>query len=320
MKVITVDCQYVFPKFAAAYVIVHGDRAVIVENNTTHSVPLILDALRGEGLSPENVDYVIITHVHLDHAGGSSLLMNRCPNAKLLAHPRAVKHLVDPEKLVASARKVYGDEAFDKLYGRINPIPASRVIAMEDGQSVSWPDVDGAELRFLHTRGHANHHFCVIMVEKAEAQAVFTGDAFGVMYPALQEGGLFIFPSTSPTDFDPDEARNSIRKIVAIGAPVAYLTHFGALSEVPQAGGLLIEEIDFSERLLNEAIHSGKAGQDLTQFCEIRVRARMKEVFTKSGRIWDKPTEELLDIDLRLNAAGVACVAEKRLEKGEILK
>src|SRR5262249_54286000 len=150
-----------------------------------------------EGLGPEAVDYLIVTHVHLDHAGGSSLLMRECPNARLLAHPRAIPHLVDPSKLVASARQGYGDAEFEKLYGRIDPIEAGRVRAMDDGSRLGWA---GAELEFLHTRGHANHHFCILLSESGKPRSIFTGDSFGLAYPELQQSGLFIFPSTSPTD------------------------------------------------------------------------------------------------------------------------
>jgi glyoxylase-like metal-dependent hydrolase (beta-lactamase superfamily II) len=150
----TIDCDYIRPNFAAAYLLREGNRAAFIDNNTAHSVPLLLKALENSGLTPEQVDYVIITHVHLDHAGGSSALMKACPNAKLLAHPRAVPHVVDPRRLIAGARAVYGDETFEKLYGVIEPIAAERVRAVNDGEAIIW----GAKmLRFFHTRGHANH-------------------------------------------------------------------------------------------------------------------------------------------------------------------
>ena len=115
----TIDCDYVLPQVACAYLRIQGDEAAFIETNTTHAVPKLLSTLAAEGMKPEQVRYVIITHVHLDHAGGTSALLAACPNATVLAHPRAARHLVDPEKLVASARAVYGEAKFDALYGKI---------------------------------------------------------------------------------------------------------------------------------------------------------------------------------------------------------
>jgi len=309
MKIVTVDCRYQFPKYAASYLVTHEKHAVVIDNGTAHSVPLILKALAQEGIPPENVDYVIITHVHLDHAGGSSALMKSCPNARLLAHPRAVLHVVDPSKLTASAKKVYGDEKFERLYGKIEAIPAERVTAMEDGEQLQWMDLT---LRFIHTRGHANHHFCILVQEGAVPTAIFTGDAFGLAYPALRQNGVFIFPSTSPTDFDPEQAILSVEKIRDCGAPVAYPTHFGAVREIADASQQMIEELHFSGDLLNQAVQASAADSELDSFCESRIRKHLGEVFARRGISWNEQARELLDLDIKLNAAGIAHVARKR--------
>ena len=193
----TIDCDYLYPRYAAAYLRIAGDEAAFIEANTGHAAPRLLDTLARSALRPEQVRWVIVTHVHLDHAGGASALMRACPNATLLAHPRAVRHLVDPSKLVASATAVYGAERFRELYGNVDPIDAARVRALDDGESVALGDCD---LRFVHTRGHANHHF---VVHDPALDAVFTGDAFGLSYPALQRAGRFAFPSTSPDRLRP---------------------------------------------------------------------------------------------------------------------
>ena len=314
MKIVTVDCQYQFPNYAASYLVTHDQRAVVIDNGTAYSVPLILKALAAEGIPPENVDYVIITHVHLDHAGGSSALMKLCPNARLLAHPRAVPHVVDPTKLTASARKVYGDEQFEKLYGQIEAIPAERVNSMEDGDELQWLDLT---LRFIHTRGHANHHFCILVLDRGAPAAIFTGDAFGLAYPALRENGIFIFPSTSPTDFDPEQAILSVEKIRDSGAPVAYPTHFGPVREIAEASRQMIEELQFSGTLLNQAVQAQELDSGLDSFCEMRIRKHMSEAFARRGMSWNEPARELLEMDLKLNAAGIAHVARKRRGKAK---
>lgn len=301
---ITIDCHYLGPQFAASYLLVEGDEAAFVDDNTTHAVPTLLAALHARKLGPDAVRWVIVTHVHLDHAGGSSALMKACPNATLLAHPRAAPHLIDPSKLVASARKVYGDAEFDRLYGTIEPVPAGRVRVMQDGETLAW---GGRTLTFLHTRGHANHHFCL---HDSASGAVFTGDSFGLRYPALQRGGLFVFPSTSPTDFDPDEARRSVDRIAALATAV-YPTHFGEVRDVAEAARQLRTHLDFSASLLDRAITSALAGDELTSFCRDELRAHYAPEFKARG-LDAAATQRLLDLDLDLNAQGIAFVAARR--------
>jgi glyoxylase-like metal-dependent hydrolase (beta-lactamase superfamily II) len=303
-QVITIDCDYVQPRFAAAYLIVDGDRAAFVDNNTAYAVPKLLAALRQAGLRPEQVEYVIITHVHLDHASGSAALMEACPRATLLAHPRAAPHMIDPSKLAASARQVYGAETFAKLYGELAPIPAARVRALDDGAKVA---LGSRALTFLHTRGHANHHFCI---HDSGSDGVFTGDSFGLCYPVLQDRGLFIFPSTSPTDFDPDEARQSLTRITGTGARRAYLTHFGEVTDLAAAEAQLRRHLDFSGGLLERAAASSLADDELDAFCfkELTVYFESLRPFTAAER-------QLLDLDLKLNADGIAHVARKRRRK-----
>jgi glyoxylase-like metal-dependent hydrolase (beta-lactamase superfamily II) len=308
--VLTIDCDYVQPRFAAAYLLIQDGRAAFVDNNTEHAVPKLLQALNSQELSPEAVDYVIITHVHLDHASGSAKLMEACPSARLLAHPRAAPHMIDPTKLVASARKVYGDEVFAQLYGELRPIEASRVRAMQDGETVLLGS--SRELRFIHTRGHANHHFCI---HDSGSNGIFTGDSFGLRYPDLQTGGLFIFPTTSPTDFNPEEALKSIDKILATGAERAYPTHFGELAgreKLTQAAEQLREDLRFSGDLLARAIASPLPDPTLDQFCLTELERHFAERL-QAIRVHPTPAQrQLMKLDLDLNAAGIAYVARKR--------
>jgi len=302
-EITTIDCNYVVPEFAASFLLTEGNEAAFIENNTAHSVPILLAALSKKGLKPSDVRYVIVTHVHLDHAGGSSMLMKACPNATLLAHPRAAKHLIDPEKLVSSARQVYGAEVFDRLYGTIEPIAESRVRTMSDGETLTWGT---RTLTFLHTRGHANHHFCVL---DSASRAIFTGDSFGLAYPALQKHGLFIFPSTSPTDFDPVEAKASVERIASCGATSAYLTHFGPITDLAGARTQLLAHLDFSEKLLHDAADSTLPDSELSDFCLKALRSHFKEAVNAHGK--------LIKMDLQLNADGIAHVAKKLRKKNE---
>jgi glyoxylase-like metal-dependent hydrolase (beta-lactamase superfamily II) len=304
-----IDCGYTMPRFAAAYLVVRNGRAAFVDNNTAHAVPRMLQALHAQGLSPDAVDYCIITHVHLDHAGGSSALMKACPNATLIAHPRAAKHAIDPSKLIASASEVYGKERFEELYGVIEPIAKERVRTMEDGETLRFAD---RTLRFLHTRGHANHHF-VILVE--EDGVIFTGDAFGLCYPDLCDEGLFAFPSTSPTDFDGPLAREAVKRIVDTGAHTAYLTHFGPVTDLEGASEQLIEHLNASEQLMEEAFASDLPDDALEDFIEPKLRAHFEQALAGRAAAERPETWERLNMDLELNAQGLAFVAAKKRRK-----
>lgn len=305
----TIDCEYTMPRYAAAYLLIHDGKAAFIDNNTAHAVPSMLAALERHGLTADDVELCIITHVHLDHAGGSSALMKACPNATLVAHPRAARHAIDPSKLVASATQVYGAEQFEKLYGRIEPIAEARVKTMEDGDTL---DFNGRTLRFLHTRGHANHHF--VIVDEAES-AIFTGDAFGLCYPDLCRDGLFVFPSTSPTDFDGELAREAVRRIVDTGMSTAYPTHFGPVTQMREAADQMIEWLTFSERLMEEARDSDQPDESLTADIEPKLRARFEEKLAGTSVGEDPATWERLALDIDLNAQGLAFVAAKQRKK-----
>lgn len=307
---ITIDCHYIHPLTAAAYLIIEGDRALFVENNTSHAVPHLLRALEQAGLRPEQVQYAVITHVHLDHAGGSSALLEACPNATLLSHPRAARHVIDPSRLVASSIQVYGEENFRRLYGEIKPIDEARVRTMNDGEKI---DFGSRTLEFLHTRGHANHHFCIY---DSGSNGVFTGDSFGIAYPALQENGPFVFASTTPTDFDPVEARASVDRILATGADRAYPTHFDVFTELEAGARQLKQDLDFTETLRDRLMDDLRAGGDDAR-TDARARAELSayygERLAAAGLAADKI--EQLRMDIEINAQGIVFAARRLVRK-----
>ena len=217
---------------------------IIIETGTNYSVPLVKEALSQIGLSFSDVSYVIPTHVHLDHAGGAGLLMMQCQNAALVVHPRGARHLIDPSKLVAGAKAVYGENKFKEYYGEIFPIDANRVIQADDNFIL---DFDGRELRFIDTPGHARHHFCIW--DKA-TKSMFTGDTFGISYRDLDhQDELYILPSTSPVQFDPEALIQSINRIMEFKPERVCLTHFSAIKPTKKATNKLIESIHFVSNL-----------------------------------------------------------------------
>lgn len=303
---VTIDCEYVMPQLAASYLREEGGEVAFIEANTTHAVPRLLAALAKEGLAPEAVKYVIVTHVHLDHAGGASALMRACPNATLLAHPRAARHLIDPTRLVASARHVYGEEAFERLYGTIEAIDAGRVRSLEDGERVT---LGGAPLHFLHTRGHANHHF---VVHDEAKQVVYTGDAFGLVYPAMQRSKRFAYPSTSPTDFDGAAAIASVKKIVDLKPRAVALTHFGLFEDVQAIADQLIHWLELSTRLAEQGAKSGDEVGTLEQRFKWQLDQEFELAASRSGLKLTEADRQLIRFDSELNGQGLAVAAVKQ--------
>lgn len=307
-----IDCHYVYEKTAASFLLDAGNEAAFIETNTSHALPYLLSALKDKNISTKKVKYIIITHVHLDHAGGTAALLQHCPNATVVAHPRAARHIIDPQRLVESARMVYGHELFEKLYGTIAGVPAERIITPEDGSSLALGD---RELRFFYTRGHANHHFVIF---DTKDRTVYTGDSFGIAYPLLQSGSRpFIYPSTTPTDFDPAEAHRSYDLIASLGARRAILTHFGEWGDISTGTAEL-------HRLMNEIekIYAYLLKHDLNQEkAAAYAEEQLESLFLKELRergIY--PTEEqlqMLRIDTGINAQGIVFSALRQKKKNE---
>lgn len=308
-RIVPIDCHYRdTPGFAAAYLVIEGDRAAFVDNNTVHALPHLLDGLRAHGVAPAQVDYLVVTHAHLDHAGGTAALAEACPGATIVAHPKAAPHLIDPAKLVAGATAVYGQELFHELYGQVDPVPGDRVRVVEDGESL---DFAGQEWTVLHTRGHADHHFCL---HDAAANVLFAGDAFGLAYPDLQGHGVVAFPSTSPTGFRPEEARASVNRILDLEPETVFLGHFGALeaAALPEAARQLEGHLNFAEGLAREAEASHLDDDELHDWVHPRLLDYFRGVLDGLGPVArDSKTWEILAMDLDLNAQGIAFAAKK---------
>jgi len=238
--VLLVDTLYVRPHLAAAWIVQGARSAAVVETGAASSVPRILAALEARGIPREDVSHVVVTHVHLDHAGGAGTLVRALPRAELVVHPRGARHLVDPAKLVAGSIAVYGEARFRELYGEIVPVPAERVIEAGDGFAL---DLGERPLRILDAPGHARHHFVVL---DEASRGFFTGDTFGLAYPECYVGGRpFMFPTTTPVQLDPPALHASIDRMIAERPRRMYLTHYGLLDgDVGAAAEALHRAID----------------------------------------------------------------------------
>ncbi len=233
------DTAFNRPQMAACYVMAHEGELAIIETGTKDTVPLIFDFLAREGLSKSAIKYVMPTHVHLDHAGGAGLLMQALPHAQLVVHPQGARHMIDPSKLQAGATAVYGKTIFEKTYGDLLPIDPSQILIIEDGQTLS---LGGRLLTFLDTPGHARHHYCIY---DALSEGFFTGDTFGLAYQELTtEKGPFIFPTTTPVQFDPDALKASISRLLSYDPKRMFLTHYGMVEQPQGLGERLIKLVD----------------------------------------------------------------------------
>ena len=238
-----IDTGFHRPLFDASFLIVEGGRAAFVDTGTNFAVPRLLAALDDLGLPRDAVDFVIPTHVHLDHAGGAGLLMQSLPRATMLVHPRGARHMIDPAALYQGALAVYGQAAMDREYGTLVPVPAERVQATEDGQTVH---LAGRPLNIIDTPGHARHHHCIW---DERSRGWFTGDTFGLSYREFDTAaGAWMLPTSTPVQFEPDALRQSIQCLLARAPQCMYLTHYGQVgasnADIQRLAGLLFEQLD----------------------------------------------------------------------------
>ncbi len=237
--VFVIDTGFHRPMFDASFLLVESGRAAFIDTGTNFAVPRLLATLANLGLAPSAVDYVIPTHVHLDHAGGAGLLMQSLPNATLLVHPRGARHMIDPQALYQGALAVYGQAEMDSAYGSLVAVPAERVQATADGMTVH---LGGRPLLIIDTPGHARHHHCIW---DERSRGWFTGDTFGLSYREFDTAqGAWIMPTSTPVQFEPEPLRNSIQRLLAREPDWMYLTHYGRVGDVRRLAGLLFEQID----------------------------------------------------------------------------
>ncbi len=201
--------------------LVRAPRPALVETGPQRDAATVVAALQARGMAPGDLAYLVLTHIHLDHAGGVGELAKAFPLATVVCHPRGVRHLADPTRLVAASAQVYG-ERLDTLYGRMTPVPRERLLAAEDNQVLDLGA--GHRLRLVHSPGHAKHHLAVL---DEPSGILLVGDAVGVKLP----GGGELRPATPPDDFDRDLAINSLRRFAEIRPQQLVLTHFGPAGE-----------------------------------------------------------------------------------------
>ena len=289
-----VDTEYLRPQMDAAHVVVASSRAAIVDTGPNSAVPLILAALAELGIERDAVDYLFLTHVHLDHAGGAGALMRELPRATAVLHPRGAPHMIDPARLIAGSRAVYG-ALFDGLYGEILPIPRERVAIAQDGQRF---ELAARAFECVHTPGHALHHQAIVDLDTA---SIFTGDTFGVSYREFDTArGPWIMPTTTPTQFDPGQLKGSIVRLMQFRPRRLYLTHYSEVAQCARLANDMYDAIDAYVRIARAS------GQD-TKRMRPELRAWAHDSLREHGAtLTPDAIDALLGKDFDLNAAGLA--------------
>jgi glyoxylase-like metal-dependent hydrolase (beta-lactamase superfamily II) len=204
-----------YPRVTASFV-VRGEKIALLETGPKSVVHNVIEGL--ERLGIEALDWIVVTHIHLDHAGAAGTLAQRFPEARVAVHEIGAPHLVNPTKLWKSAARIYGED-MERLWGGIDPIREGRITVMSDGAKI---DLGGRSLQAIQTPGHAYHHHSFL---DSESGTLFAGDAIGVRLPDVD----LIRPATPPPEFHLELAIGSIERIRGLGAEVLCPTHFGAV-------------------------------------------------------------------------------------------
>lgn len=296
----TVDTGFKRPGMVAAHVIVQQGHAALVDVGVAPAAGRVLAALAALDVDPNAVDWVLVTHVHLDHAGAAGVLMQSLPNARLVVHPRGAPHMIDPAKLIAGATAVYGETQMRAEFGDIVPVAAERVVVAEDGFTVA---LGGRQLRFLDTPGHAKHHYCVF---DAASRGIFSGDTFGLSYREFDSAaGPWLFPTTTPVQFDPPALHASIDRLMALAPERMYLTHFGMVQYPERLAVDLHRHIDDLTELALAHEKQAPGEQRLSNLQDGVQRLVLADVAGHGCMLGRERVLELMGLDIHLNAQGL---------------
>ena len=308
-----IDTGYGRPLLAACYLLESDSMLAFVDTGTSHTVPRALEVLQEKGFTPEQVRYVIPTHVHLDHAGGAGAMMEVFPNASLVIHPRGARHMIDPAKLIAGVKAVYGEDGYQQHFGKLIPVAEDRVIVADDGFRLN---LGKRKLTFIDSPGHAQHHFCI---HDELSNGIFTGDTFGLSYREFDtEKGPFVFATTTPVQFDPVAWNHTLDRLMTLQPERFYLTHFSAIPADPALAEQLRYSIKaFVDIALTAQANSDKPREEMMRQMEKLLMAGLRE---HGCQLPDAQCRELLNGDIDLNTQGLEVWLSRQAQKNENIK
>jgi len=289
------------PNRTGTYVIAE-EELTLVETGPSPSLKYIKKGLETLGFTLDDVKYVIVTHIHLDHAGGAGLLLQECPNAKVVVHPRGERHLIDPSKLAAGARAIYGD-SFSEIYDPIIPISADRLLVKTEGDTLEiGPD---CTLKFYNTPGHSKHHFSVY---DPVSNGMFTGDTAGVRYEQLIQEGIDLYlPTTSPNHFNPKDMEESIGRFREMNIDRVYFGHFGMTEQPDGALQQVLEWLDIFVEEGEQVMAEGIGYDELAS----RMLAKVKSHLRTKGIPDEHEIYIILNLDMQISALGIVDYFQK---------
>jgi glyoxylase-like metal-dependent hydrolase (beta-lactamase superfamily II) len=291
-------------RYTAAYLLDAGE-PTLVETGPSTSVEPVTAALDHLGVEPRALAHIVLTHIHLDHAGGVGQLAERFPMSTVWVHERGATHLVDPSRLVASTARVWGEREMRELFGPAQPVSDERVRPLHDADVIHMGD---RELTVLDTPGHASHHVALV---DSRTGAVFTGDALGIHVPDLP----VLRPATPPPEFDLERYIASIEHIRAAARSILLFAHFGPLHDVDATCELAIRRVRDWARVVEDALRETEDPDELANRLE---SAALEDIETGSEASLDlEMLEDRLRLlsSIRMNALGLARYWQKRQER-----
>lgn len=292
------------PARTGTYVI-NEQELTLVETGPSPSIKYVKQGLSSLGISLDDVRYIIVTHIHLDHSGGAGLLLKDCPNASVVVHPRGARHLSEPKKLVSGARAVYGD-SFEEFFEPILAVPEDRLLVKGEGDTLKI----GADctLEFLDTPGHSKHHFSIY---DPISNGVFTGDTVGIRYEQLARDGIdFFLPTTSPNHFDPVAMRESIKRIRDMNVDRIYFGHFGMTEKVDTALKQVSDWLKAFVEIGEQVVAEGKGYDLLSERMFQRVKSHLKALNVPE----EHDVDVIINLDMQVSALGLIDYFQKQMK------
>jgi glyoxylase-like metal-dependent hydrolase (beta-lactamase superfamily II) len=291
-------------RYTAGYLL-DAEQPTLIETGPGTSVEPVTDALAGLGIGPRELAHVVVTHIHLDHAGGAGAIAERFPSASVWVHERGAPHLADPTRLVASAARVWGQREMREVFGPTRPAPADRIHALHDGDAI---ELGGRRLDVLDTPGHASHHVALV---DSRTGAVFTGDALGIHVPDLP----VLRPATPPPEFDLERYVASIEAIRRHARSILLFAHFGPLFDVEGTCDLAIRRARAWTEVVGEAMRETEDPEELAARLE---ETALHDIHTGAEATLDlEMLEDRLRLlsSIRMNAQGIARYWRRRRER-----
>jgi glyoxylase-like metal-dependent hydrolase (beta-lactamase superfamily II) len=256
--------------------VIKGKKSVLVESGPTSSVPKLLSGLKELEIKLEDIEYVAVTHVHLDHGGGTGSLLKFLPNAKVLVHSRGMPHLVNPERLWQSSQMILG--FVSEIFGKPEPVPQERIISLSEG---SFDLDDGGKLKVIETLGHASHN---LSFHESFNGGVFPGDAAGTYFPEFD-----VVMPTTPPPFHLRLSLASIDKIISLKPTVLYYSHFGKASNAVERLKNYKLQLELWDKIVQEGVKKNQSLDEIREriLAEDKVMNRLSS-YLKSHRIYSR--------------------------------